>query len=39
MENGSSSIFVEGDKYRLSQVICNILDNAIRFTKEGHNIY
>jgi two-component system, OmpR family, sensor histidine kinase VicK len=35
MENGSSSIFVEGDKYRLSQVICNILDNAIRFTKEG----
>ena len=35
MENGSSFIFVEGDKYRLSQVICNILDNAIRFTKEG----
>ena len=35
MENDSSSIFVEGDKYRLSQVICNILDNAIRFTKEG----
>ncbi|MGI8834258.1 MAG: ATP-binding protein [Nitrososphaeraceae archaeon] len=35
MENGSSSIFVEGDKYRLSQVICNILDNAIKFTKEG----
>jgi signal transduction histidine kinase len=35
MENGSSSIFMEGDKYRLSQVICNILDNAIKFTKEG----
>ena len=35
VENGSNSIFVEGDKYRLSQVICNILDNAIRFTKEG----
>jgi two-component system, OmpR family, sensor histidine kinase VicK len=35
MENGSSSIFVEGDKYRLSQVIFNILDNAIKFTKEG----
>ena len=39
VENGSNSIFVEGDKYRLSQVICNILDNAIRFTKEGTNIY
>jgi two-component system sensor histidine kinase VicK len=35
MENGSSPIFVEADKYRLSQVICNILDNAIKFTKEG----
>ena len=28
-------IIIEGDKARIIQVISNILDNAIRFTKEG----
>jgi signal transduction histidine kinase len=28
-------IFVEADKYRLTQVITNLLSNAIKFTNEG----
>jgi signal transduction histidine kinase len=28
-------IFVEADKFRLTQVISNLLDNAVKFTKEG----
>ena len=30
-----TSIIIEGDKERIIQVISNILDNAIKFTKEG----
>src|SRR5919197_1895067 len=30
-----TSIFVEADKGRLNQVISNLLNNAIKFTKEG----
>jgi signal transduction histidine kinase len=28
-------IFVQADKTRIGQVICNLLNNAIKFTKEG----
>ena len=31
----SEAIFVEADKVRIYQVIANLLDNAIKFTKEG----
>lgn len=31
--NGNA--YVQGDKFRLSQVITNILDNSIKFTKNG----
>ena len=31
----STALIVEADKRRLTQVISNLLDNAIRFTKEG----
>jgi signal transduction histidine kinase len=33
--NNNNSIFVEADKSRLIQVISNLLDNAIKFTREG----
>src|ERR671938_263429 len=31
----SSSLIVEADKERIAQVISNLLNNAIKFTKEG----
>jgi signal transduction histidine kinase len=34
-DNNNNSIFVEADKSRLIQVISNLLDNAIKFTREG----
>ena len=35
-DNGkdNSSIFVESDKERIIQVVCNLLDNAIKFTQD-----
>jgi signal transduction histidine kinase len=33
--NNNSSVLVEADRRRLTQVISNLLDNAIKFTKEG----
>jgi two-component system, OmpR family, sensor histidine kinase VicK len=34
-DDDNNSIFVEADKSRLTQVISNLLDNAIKFTREG----
>ncbi len=31
--------FVHGDRARLKQIIVNLLDNAIRFTKRGGNVW
>ena len=33
--NNNSTVIVEADRRRLTQVISNLLDNAIKFTKEG----
>ena len=32
---GDNNIIVEADRYRITQVISNLMDNAIKFTKEG----
>ncbi len=32
---GERGIFVNGDRERITQVVSNIIDNAIRFTREG----
>jgi signal transduction histidine kinase len=34
IKNGRNGFVVEADKYRLSQVISNLLNNAIKFSKE-----
>jgi two-component system, OmpR family, sensor histidine kinase VicK len=34
--NNKNPIFVEADKFRLTQVISNLLNNAIKFTLKGH---
>jgi two-component system, OmpR family, sensor histidine kinase VicK len=33
--NSSITLVVEADRRRLTQAICNLLDNAIKFTEEG----
>jgi two-component system sensor histidine kinase VicK len=34
--NNKNPIFVEADKFRLTQVISNLLSNAVKFTIKGH---
>lgn len=34
--NNKNPIFVEADKFRLTQVISNLLSNAVKFTQKGH---
>jgi two-component system, OmpR family, sensor histidine kinase VicK len=34
--NSKNPIFVEADKFRLTQVISNLLNNAVKFTLKGH---
>ena len=34
--NNKNPIFVEADKFRLTQVISNLLNNAVKFTQKGH---
>ena len=37
-ESKNDIFFVEADRYRLTQVVSNLLDNAIKFTKEGGTV-
>ncbi len=36
--NNNNAIFIESDKERIIQVISNLIDNAIKFTKDGGEI-
>jgi heavy metal sensor kinase len=33
--DASSSVEVEGDKFRIKQIVVNLLDNAIKYTRDG----
>ena len=35
IQNNDDTIFIEADKVRVTQVIDNLLSNALKFTKEG----
>jgi signal transduction histidine kinase len=38
IEDNNNIIIVEADRHRITQVISNLMDNAIKFTKEGGGI-